>query len=239
MTNAHLELFVAARGWAHPSWNGDYYPDDLPDDWQLSFYSNEFRAIVIPESEWKSLDPVEIERWIDDTHDEFLFFLEVEDPVTNWQKVSEQIEYLGDQLGGFLFRPLEVDSDLSIMADSLSAARKLAPASILLPGNMKPGQAGQDLLTKLNVECCWNVGSGAPAWLESGLDSELAVARVTGNNSFTAREWREIIETCMQYGEVIHNASSRRVLLVLDMDMPQVNDLRTATMIGDMLVFSV
>lgn len=237
--NAPMELFVAARSWAHPSWLGSYYPDDLPDDWQLSFYSNEFRAIVIPASEWIGTDPVEIERWIDDTHEEFIFFLEVEDPLTDWHDVNERTSCLGNQLGGFLLRPREADADLSILAASLASATRLAPVSLILPGQLELSQAGKDLLNEYKVECCWTVGEGEPDWTSSQIDSVLAVARVIGNKTFTAREWREIIETCIQYGAIQHNNETCRLLLIIDNENPQMNDLRTAMMIGEMLSMPV
>lgn len=234
-----MELFIAARGWDHPSWSVSYYPEDLPEDWQLSFYSNEFRAAVVPASEWIDIDPVEIERWIDDAHEEFMFFLEVEDPLADWGKIAERTSYMGGQLGGFLFRPEEVDADLAIISTSLTSATKIAPVCLLLPDDVELSQVGRSLLDEHAVECCWNVGQGEPGWTGSQLGSQLAVARVTGNKTFTAREWREIIETCIQYGNIQHTAGTRRVLLMIDSEEPRISDLRTATIIGDMLVMPV
>lgn len=230
-----LELLVATRGWSHSSWFGSYYPDDLPDDWQLSFYANEFRAIVVPAFEWTETDPVELERWIDDTNEDFLFYLEVEDPLTDWQAVRKRTRCLGNQLGGFLFRPHKVDADLSIYAASLDSATQLAPVSFILPGSQKLNKAGRALLKKYNVECGWNVGEGEPGWMHSEVESDLALARVDGNKTFTAREWREIIEVCVRYGANHKNTDARRLLVLIDRDNPQINELRMASMIGDML----
>ncbi len=43
---------VGARGWACQ----DYYPEDLPEDWQLDYYSNDFSALLVPQSQWRSWD---------------------------------------------------------------------------------------------------------------------------------------------------------------------------------------
>ena len=239
MNNTHLELLVAARGWVHSSWHGNFYPDDLPDDWRLSYYSNEFRATVVPESDWMNKHPSEIEHWVDDTPEEFLFFLEIENPLIDWQEVSQIAANMTDQLGGFLFRPAKLDADLSIINNSLTSAIKLAPVSLLLPGKLELTQAGKELLKELKIECCWTVGEGVPAWAGSQLGSELIITRVVGNKTFTAREWREIIETCVQYGASQTYAGIRRVLLMMDRDEPQIEDLRTATVIGDMLSMTV
>jgi hypothetical protein len=205
----------------------------------LSYYSNEFRATVVPESEWISKDPQVIERWIDDTPEEFLFYLEIENPLTDWQEVSQATGNMTGQLGGFLFRPAKLDADLSIISTSLASATKLAPVCLLLPDKLELTQAGKELLKEHNIECCWTVGNGVPAWKDSQMGSELVIARVVGNKSFTAREWREIIETCVQYGAIQSHARARRVLLMMDRDEPQIQDLRTAMVIGDMLSMAV
>ena len=39
--------------WRWPQWNGIYYPDDLPEDWRLSYYANEFDTVLLPEDVWQ------------------------------------------------------------------------------------------------------------------------------------------------------------------------------------------
>jgi hypothetical protein len=236
MTNSPLEILVAARGWSHSAWLEDFYPDDLPEDWQLAFYSNEFRAVVVPESIWKNLDIIDVERWVEDTHENFLFYLEVEDLLIDWSHASLFFNILGNQLGGILLRPVEVDADLSLIASCLSTVVELAPTSLLLPADVVPSKAGEALLKQYHVEQCWNIGDGRPSWLGSDYNSTLAVARITGDQSFTAREWRAIIEISLEYGRGSQATKDRRVLIMIESDAPSLNDLRTAMMITDMLV---
>ena len=40
-------LFVGARDWDHPDWQGTYFPEDLPADWRLSYYANEFSTVLV------------------------------------------------------------------------------------------------------------------------------------------------------------------------------------------------
>lgn len=56
-------VLVGARGWAHKSWDGDFYPDDMPAEWQLDFYAQYFKAILLPQVEWMS--------WSEENIDEF------------------------------------------------------------------------------------------------------------------------------------------------------------------------
>jgi hypothetical protein len=232
MANTHTEIFVAARGWSHSSWNGSFYPDDLPEDWQLSYYGNELSAVVVPASEWVNLDYVEIERWVEDVPDEFLFYLEIEDLLTDWGQIAELVKPLRDQLGGILLRPVEVDADLATISANIAAASQLAPVSVLLPDDVEPSKAGKSLLKEYGVQCSWNVGHGKPEWMDSDYDSPLVVARVAGNKNFTARQWRETIETSLRKGAI----KNHTILMMVDSDEPKINDLRTAMMIGEMMV---
>lgn len=54
--NAFNKLFpnfiIGTLGWDHSSWQGRFYPEDLPKEWQLDYYSNFSRLIVVPESIW-------------------------------------------------------------------------------------------------------------------------------------------------------------------------------------------
>lgn len=232
MTNTHTEIFVATRGWSYPSWRGDFYPDDLPEDWQLSYYGNEFNAVVVPASEWVGLDCVEIERWVEDVPEEFNFYLEVEDISTDWEQTAELVKLLGNQLGGILLRPVEVGADLATISASIAAASQLAAVSVLLPDGVELNKSGSNLLKEYGVQCGWNVGDGAPGWIDSEYGSPLVVARVAGNKNFTARQWRETIETCLCKGDI----KNQTLLVVIEGDEPGINNLRTAMMIGEMIV---
>jgi hypothetical protein len=235
MANTQSEIIVAARGWSYPSWHGTFYPDDLPEDWQLSYYGNEFRAVVVSASEWVSLDTVEIERWVEDVSEEFLFYLEVENPLTEWEQVAEIIKPLGGQLGGFLLRPAEVGADLAIISPNISSASQLAPVSLLLPDDVEPSAAGKKMLKQYGIQCSWNVGEGKPDWMDSDYDSQLVVVRVEGNKNFTARQWRETIEASLNKDA----EKNHTILMLIDSEDPKISDLRTAMMIGEMMAVPV
>lgn len=230
MKNTNIELAIAAYGWSHSSWNGNFYPDDLPEDWHLSFYSNEFRAVVAPASAWSGFDPVEVERWMEDTPGEFTFYLEVDNLLMDWGQFAEAISPLGSQLGGILLRPKEVDADLGLIAGSLESSASLALTSLILPDNVELSFTGEKLLKESGVERCWPINEKSsqkePYWHGGGL----AVAHLSGNSNYTPRLWRETIETCLRCG--VANSS---VLVMIDNDVTDIESLRAAMMIGDML----
>lgn len=72
-------MFIAAYGWDHAGWSGAFYPDDLPPEWRLIYYANEFRAVVVPAALWQQTDAATAARWAADTAEGFCFLLEAAD----------------------------------------------------------------------------------------------------------------------------------------------------------------
>lgn len=75
--NKLAELVVGSRGWEHAQWLEAYYPDDLPEDWRLDYYANEFGCVILPAEVWMSADEDVIEQWLEDVEEDFMFFLEL------------------------------------------------------------------------------------------------------------------------------------------------------------------
>ena len=75
-------MIVGALGWQHDEWEGTYYPADLPEEWRLSYYANDFSGVMVAEREWRQASPGELGQWRSDTPEGFRFFLETADPGT-------------------------------------------------------------------------------------------------------------------------------------------------------------
>jgi hypothetical protein len=69
-------VFVGAANWVHPTWRGSFYPDDLPEDWLLSYYNTQFQAVYLPAACWKDMPESVWTQWLNDTQDGFCFVLE-------------------------------------------------------------------------------------------------------------------------------------------------------------------
>lgn len=97
-----LNSIIGSWGWRHPEWEKDvFYPDDLPTDWQLSYYSNEFDAVVVPASYW-STDGYGEDDWLDDITDDFAFyidwpFLQLTDQA-DYEKCAQYCQHLDQQM---------------------------------------------------------------------------------------------------------------------------------------------
>ena len=69
-------VYVGAVNWEHPGWQGGFYPDDLPEDWLLSYYNTQFQAVYLPAAFWKDVPELTWSRWLGDTLESFYFVLE-------------------------------------------------------------------------------------------------------------------------------------------------------------------
>ncbi|MEQ1661194.1 MAG: hypothetical protein ABL877_00700 [Thiobacillus sp.] len=67
---------VGALGWQHPDWQGTFYPDDLPADWQLSYYNTQFQVVYLPAAYWQAATAADWHGWLEDTLPGFHFLLE-------------------------------------------------------------------------------------------------------------------------------------------------------------------
>lgn len=69
-------VLVGGVTWTYPEWHGRFYPDDLPDDWVLSYYNTQFQAVFLPGAIWQSVSESLWLEWLNDTQDGFYFVLE-------------------------------------------------------------------------------------------------------------------------------------------------------------------
>lgn len=99
---------VGACDWQHTRWQGVFYPDDLPEDWRLSYYANEFSCVLVPENRWRAED-AQLSEWADEVSDDFLFYFlsdNLSDKQTTRSVKDEQWlkQCLGHAFGGIVFQ---------------------------------------------------------------------------------------------------------------------------------------
>jgi hypothetical protein len=92
---------VMATGWEHPAWAGEFYPEDLPAAWRLTYYANEFPGVLLSQPDWRSLEPASLSAWADDVSGSFRFYLELISPLEP-QEGAHLARCLGGNFGGFV-----------------------------------------------------------------------------------------------------------------------------------------
>jgi hypothetical protein len=93
-------VIVGACGWDHTGWLGRFYPEDLPEDWRLSYYANEFSGVLLPEPEWRGLDAVGCRAMCDEVAEGFRFYLEVPERADEAIDSMPLRQGFGDHWGG-------------------------------------------------------------------------------------------------------------------------------------------
>lgn len=98
-----MEAFrVGARDWERPEWASGFYPGDMPPEWRLSYYANEFNAVLLPPRRWLGVRDGVIAEWADDVHEAFRFFLELPPDRRALGRAEAVTELLGGLCGGVL-----------------------------------------------------------------------------------------------------------------------------------------
>jgi len=91
-----MAVRIAPIGWDHPAWVGNFYPDDLPPEWRLAFFCNEFDTVVVPRGLG---DPAVVAGWLAECGARTRFYLEGDGTQPQAREVARR---LGDRFGGFL-----------------------------------------------------------------------------------------------------------------------------------------
>lgn len=85
---------VACVDWDNPTLVASaFYPDDVPQDWYLTYYANFIMACVLSPAKWRSASMEQIQDWLEQTQDNFWFYLLCETP--------EQVEMAQSRAAAF------------------------------------------------------------------------------------------------------------------------------------------
>jgi hypothetical protein len=71
-----MRLLPLRTGWSPAGPADHFYPADLPEDWRLTYYANEFPAVLLPRDLWLSAAVDDARAWTADTGEGFRFYLE-------------------------------------------------------------------------------------------------------------------------------------------------------------------
>lgn len=105
-----LNIQLGAYGWQHAHWLNHFYPEDLPEDWQLPYYSNEFNSVLVPAAYWQTHAIDDCVEWMGNVHANFRFFVECQ--VDMFAHISKQtlcaaLQVLQPQLSALVFPEAE------------------------------------------------------------------------------------------------------------------------------------
>ncbi len=119
-------VYLGACDWRHPAWCGSFYPDDMPEEWHLAFYSTQYSCVWLSRATWHAAR--DFEDWLGEVGAGFRFLLEG----SRQDAADVQEGLVGGEAGPLLVADedagiiwFDVDTDLS----ELTACIKASPVS--------------------------------------------------------------------------------------------------------------
>lgn len=225
-------VLIGACGWKHQAWENDFYDDDLPEDWQLGFYSNEFPVVYVPASDWLNEvnNEINLVEWTDDVSDEFRFILEMPDNILTDEKSFNaaliKAKDLGDLCLGLVVQ-LNPNSlkDAQRFQKQIQQAKEIAPVCIDKKDTVLTNEF-KNILEEENFSEIWDGKSSDSESLKRG---SLAITHVLGDDLDMAG-LRRVIEVALF-------ASNENCISVLCMggNPPSLEKLRNAEIILNLL----
>lgn len=111
-------IALGAWGWEHAAWDGSFYSEDLPREWWLTFYSNEFDAVGLDPEAWLASDIDTLRGWVDDTREGFRFVLVLPDRPAD--DMAERLGVLAPRIGSLL-------AGAGVSDEVIETARRFGP----------------------------------------------------------------------------------------------------------------
>ncbi len=205
-------LRVGAAGWEHPGWAEAFYPGDLPPDWRLAYYANEFPVVMIPAAQFATAGPADVAVWQEaaETGMGLLCELDAERPLA---AQTARAGELGEGCLGLVL-PVTEPGHTFTQLDRLGES----PPVVVDFGSARPQAAIRESLAARGVGWCWH-GEGPAEGLAPG---PLAVIRAPaqGLDLRRLRGWLEA-GLAVQDGQ-------RDVVMVLEGTPPPIDVLRQA-----------
>lgn len=162
-------------GWDWDAWEPSFYPSDLPEDWRLNFYANEFSLVVIPGERAARLKASTLREWDQSLDAQFGFLVEVpaslraavREPTTG--RFLEKLDALGGRLRGLLW-PVEGSVAERLLAFREAGARDLAPLYLVgEPRGLDWQAAGEGIGHAWTGSSTADLRVDGPAIVDSGL----------------------------------------------------------------------
>ena len=122
-----MKTWIGTSGFQYPEWKGKFYPEKMSPPKMLTFYASVFRSTEVNYT-FRSLPSAKtIDRWRDETPEDFRFSLKAPQRVTHFAKLRgsgeamnkfcEAVKGLGAKLGPVLFQLPETFKADAVLLD--------------------------------------------------------------------------------------------------------------------------
>ena len=131
-----MTILAGTSGWSFKEWKGSFYPKDLPDDGQLSYYAGRFPTVEINNTFYRMPRESVLMDWAAKVPASFRFAIKASQRITHHGRlkdVASEVEYftrmvtvLEERRGPTLFQlPPNLKKDLPRLTDFLAGLPRL------------------------------------------------------------------------------------------------------------------
>ncbi|NOY67615.1 MAG: hypothetical protein GXP13_09455 [Gammaproteobacteria bacterium] len=200
---------VGAFGCQHENWIDTYYPEDLPEDWRLDYYSHHFNIILMPENEWLNVTEEEISQWLADVKEGFEFLFAINDSDINEATIG-QLGLIRQLLKPY-FAGVVIKSPHGNLNDNdMQSLKAIAP--VFVDGINPSGK---------QYPVCWRKGRD---------DENATIGFINETEAGNLREVRACVEAFMA-----QNNDAKKACLIFDGDTPSAKTIQDTQVIIEML----
>jgi len=221
-------VLIGAHGWLHKAWKEEFYPDDLPREWQLGFYANEFPVVILPASYWY-LGKEAVKEWLEETDELPQFICEWPANLNDRSEadhIIEMLDILAPRILGIVFM---IDGNVDEMAQSyfeILSAKFLVTVDIINGNRDKILESLDAIASGKEVGLCWH---GEEALVDNLALGKLALIRIN-DQELPPKELRRVLESCTAASK-----PDRSVALIFDGSPPEIKQMVSAGVMLDLL----
>ncbi len=222
-------VLIGACDWNHQAWLDNFYADELPEDWRLGFYSNEFPVVYVPAARWITND--ELSEWNDEVSDTFRFVLEIPYDIlideSAFTAALEQAKNLGEFCLGLVLQ-IKPDIDVALFKKHLDIAEEVTAVCIskIDKQDYLPSNEINNLLKQRGISEVWDGKSENSESLNRGA---LAVTHIS-DEKIDMPALRKVLEGCLAA-----STDERISVLCIEGNPPSLELLRNADIILNLL----
>lgn len=168
-------LQIGTSGWTYLSWQGLFYPKDVPNRAWLSYYAGLFPTTEINASFYRTPALDAVRAWRNSTPDQFTFSWKASRFITHWKRLNEncntsialmetRLQALGPKLLAVLFQlPPQLQQNIPRLASFLKMLPRHHRYAFEFRHKSWYNGAVFDLLKSANVALCLSDHRDAPA----------------------------------------------------------------------------
>lgn len=239
MSKRDYRILMGATDWHHQEWGNDiFYPDDLPEDWYLSFYANEFPVALVQNKQWLDVDAAE--QIIDEIAEQatlgFKCVFELDLSGDNWKAhddISARVEHLSNAqefLGGLLVLINAESLEDKRFCDVIISLNNQFNVCLELVDSLSESSitALTDFCEQHSISVCWR-GEGSPIVPDA---SKLWVVRCDSGqeNKALVQQLKILIAEQLKIETL-----AREHVLIVDGVPPKIETIRNATIMMDIM----